>query len=138
MHTGFLTLGSCFCLAFQCSRRGGELKISVRSDGRVDIAGQTAVVLKGNLTFWRNWHQSPSPLTNLRDTLIMLVLSQLRQRITTVLKSLWLLIVHFKKLLESTHFWSSRSLVFFTSILPLPMYSDQWKYSSTAILFFCF
>uniref|UniRef100_A0A8C3KJ15 Phenazine biosynthesis like protein domain containing n=1 Tax=Calidris pygmaea TaxID=425635 RepID=A0A8C3KJ15_9CHAR len=37
--------------AFQCSRRGGELKISLRNDGRVDIAGQIAIVLKGNLTF---------------------------------------------------------------------------------------
>ncbi|XP_030807210.1 phenazine biosynthesis-like domain-containing protein [Camarhynchus parvulus] len=44
-------LGKKEMLAFQCSRRGGELKISVRSDGRVDIAGQTAVVLKGSLTF---------------------------------------------------------------------------------------
>ncbi|NXE32716.1 PBLD protein, partial [Ptilorrhoa leucosticta] len=44
-------LGKKEMLAFQCSRRGGELKISVRNDGRVDIAGQTAVVLKGNLTF---------------------------------------------------------------------------------------
>ncbi|NWR67856.1 PBLD protein, partial [Bucorvus abyssinicus] len=44
-------LGKKEMLAFQCSRRGGELKISLRNDGRVDIAGQTAVVLKGNLTF---------------------------------------------------------------------------------------
>ncbi|NWH61035.1 PBLD protein, partial [Geococcyx californianus] len=44
-------LGKKELLAFQCSRRGGELKISVRDDGRVDIAGQIAVVLKGNLTF---------------------------------------------------------------------------------------
>ncbi|NXC24550.1 PBLD protein, partial [Campylorhamphus procurvoides] len=44
-------LGKKEMLAFQCSRRGGELKISLRGDGRVDIAGQTAVVLKGNLTF---------------------------------------------------------------------------------------
>ncbi|NXR28575.1 PBLD protein, partial [Cinclus mexicanus] len=44
-------LGKKEMLAFQCSRRGGELKISVRSDGRVDIAGQTAIVLRGNLTF---------------------------------------------------------------------------------------
>ncbi|NWI92085.1 PBLD protein, partial [Pitta sordida] len=43
-------LGKKEMLAFQCSRRGGELKISLRSDGRVDIAGQTAVVLKGHLT----------------------------------------------------------------------------------------
>ncbi|NXC18307.1 PBLD protein, partial [Corythaeola cristata] len=47
----FLTVDSCFHLAFQCSRRGGELKISLRHDGRVDIAGQIAIVLKGNLTF---------------------------------------------------------------------------------------
>lgn len=51
MDAVFLTVDSCFYLAFQCSRRGGELKISLRNDGRVDIAGQTAVVLKGNLTF---------------------------------------------------------------------------------------
>ncbi|XP_067155601.1 phenazine biosynthesis-like domain-containing protein isoform X1 [Apteryx mantelli] len=44
-------LGKKEMLAFQCSRRGGELKISLRNDGRVDIAGQIAVVLKGNLTF---------------------------------------------------------------------------------------
>ncbi|XP_045883136.1 phenazine biosynthesis-like domain-containing protein [Meles meles] len=36
--------------AFQCSRRGGELEISLRSDGRVDIRGGTAVVLEGTLT----------------------------------------------------------------------------------------
>ncbi|NXT23308.1 PBLD protein, partial [Syrrhaptes paradoxus] len=44
-------LGKKEMLAFQCSRRGGELKISVRNDGRVDIAGQIAIVLKGNMTF---------------------------------------------------------------------------------------
>ncbi|NXN13262.1 PBLD protein, partial [Indicator maculatus] len=44
-------LGKKEMLAFQCSHRGGELKISLHNDGRVDIAGQTAVVLKGNLTF---------------------------------------------------------------------------------------
>ncbi|NXE96872.1 PBLD protein, partial [Menura novaehollandiae] len=44
-------LGKKEMLAFQCSRRGGELKIALRSDGRVDIAGQTAVVLKGNVAF---------------------------------------------------------------------------------------
>ncbi|XP_061857822.1 phenazine biosynthesis-like domain-containing protein isoform X3 [Colius striatus] len=43
-------LGKKEMLAFQCSRRGGELKISLRSDGRIDIAGQFAVVVKGNLT----------------------------------------------------------------------------------------
>ncbi|NWU96807.1 PBLD protein, partial [Upupa epops] len=44
-------LGKKELLAYQCSRRGGELKISLRNDGRVDIAGQTAIVLKGNLIF---------------------------------------------------------------------------------------
>ncbi|XP_068806981.1 phenazine biosynthesis-like domain-containing protein isoform X4 [Struthio camelus] len=44
-------LGKKEMLAFQCSHRGGELKISLHNDGRVDIAGQIAIVLKGNLTF---------------------------------------------------------------------------------------
>ncbi|MGH0117380.1 UNVERIFIED_CONTAM: hypothetical protein FKN15_033475, partial [Acipenser sinensis] len=35
--------------ACQCSRRGGQLKISVRGDGRVDMDGQTVTVLSGNL-----------------------------------------------------------------------------------------
>ncbi|NXX87164.1 PBLD protein, partial [Urocolius indicus] len=43
-------LGKKEMLAFQCSRRGGELKISLRTDGRIDIAGQFAIVVKGNLT----------------------------------------------------------------------------------------
>ncbi|XP_061037478.1 phenazine biosynthesis-like domain-containing protein isoform X2 [Eubalaena glacialis] len=36
--------------AFQCSSRGGELKISLRPDGRVDIKGGAALVLEGTLT----------------------------------------------------------------------------------------
>ncbi|XP_075389778.1 phenazine biosynthesis-like domain-containing protein [Tenrec ecaudatus] len=36
--------------AFQCSRRGGELMISVRADQRVDIRGGAAIVLEGSLT----------------------------------------------------------------------------------------
>ncbi|KAM7318948.1 hypothetical protein ACRRTK_022060 [Alexandromys fortis] len=36
--------------AFQCSRRGGELDISLRPDGRVDLKGGAAVVLEGTLT----------------------------------------------------------------------------------------
>ncbi|KAG8507399.1 Phenazine biosynthesis-like domain-containing protein [Galemys pyrenaicus] len=36
--------------AFQCSPRGGELEISLRSDGRVDIGGGAAIVLEGTLT----------------------------------------------------------------------------------------
>ncbi|XP_040098206.1 phenazine biosynthesis-like domain-containing protein isoform X4 [Oryx dammah] len=36
--------------AFQCSKRGGELTISLRSDGRVDIKGGAALVLEGTLT----------------------------------------------------------------------------------------
>ncbi|XP_048799721.1 phenazine biosynthesis-like domain-containing protein [Lagopus muta] len=43
-------LGKKEMLAFQCSRRGGELKISLHDNGRVEIAGQFAIVLKGNLT----------------------------------------------------------------------------------------
>ncbi|CAL8243484.1 unnamed protein product [Lota lota] len=37
-------------LAYQCSRRGGELELEVRDDGRVNIAGQTVFVLKGTIT----------------------------------------------------------------------------------------
>ncbi|XP_029398554.1 phenazine biosynthesis-like domain-containing protein isoform X2 [Mus pahari] len=36
--------------AFQCSRRGGELDISLRPDGRVDIKGGAVIVLEGMLT----------------------------------------------------------------------------------------
>ena len=36
-------------LARQCSSRGGELRIHVRQDNRVDIAGQTVIVLQGSL-----------------------------------------------------------------------------------------
>ncbi|XP_042122617.1 phenazine biosynthesis-like domain-containing protein 1 isoform X3 [Peromyscus maniculatus bairdii] len=36
--------------AFQCSRRGGELDISLRPDGRVDLKGGAAIVLEGTLT----------------------------------------------------------------------------------------
>ncbi|XP_057592531.1 RUN and FYVE domain-containing protein 2 isoform X16 [Hippopotamus amphibius kiboko] len=36
--------------AFQCSSRGGELKISLRPHGRVDIKGGAALVLEGTLT----------------------------------------------------------------------------------------
>ncbi|XP_030059003.1 phenazine biosynthesis-like domain-containing protein [Microcaecilia unicolor] len=43
------TLGKTEMLAYQCSRRGGELKITVRGDGRVDIRGQAVIVLTGNL-----------------------------------------------------------------------------------------
>ncbi|XP_070800938.1 phenazine biosynthesis-like domain-containing protein isoform X2 [Pituophis catenifer annectens] len=35
--------------AFQCSSRGGELKILLRQDGRVDIGGQACFVLEGFL-----------------------------------------------------------------------------------------
>lgn len=39
-----------FSSAFQCSRRGGELDISLRPDGRVDIKGGAVIVLEGTLT----------------------------------------------------------------------------------------
>ncbi|NXL93040.1 PBLD protein, partial [Alectura lathami] len=42
-------LGKKEMLAFQCSRRGGELKIAQRNDGRVEIAGHFSIVLKGIL-----------------------------------------------------------------------------------------
>ncbi|XP_048194858.1 phenazine biosynthesis-like domain-containing protein isoform X2 [Perognathus longimembris pacificus] len=35
--------------AFQCSCRGGELDIALRSDGRVDVKGAATVVLEGTL-----------------------------------------------------------------------------------------
>lgn len=35
--------------ARQCSSRGGELRIHVRQDNRVDIAGKTVIVLQGSL-----------------------------------------------------------------------------------------
>uniref|UniRef100_A0ACB8F8J2 Uncharacterized protein n=1 Tax=Sphaerodactylus townsendi TaxID=933632 RepID=A0ACB8F8J2_9SAUR len=43
-------LGKKEMCAFQCSSRGGELKIFVRGDGRVDIKGQAVLVLEGSLT----------------------------------------------------------------------------------------
>ncbi|KAJ8248255.1 hypothetical protein GJAV_G00240060 [Gymnothorax javanicus] len=43
-------LGKERMLAFQCSDRGGELELALRSDGRVDISGQAVIVLKGTLT----------------------------------------------------------------------------------------
>ncbi|RXN27783.1 phenazine biosynthesis-like domain-containing [Labeo rohita] len=35
--------------AYQCSRRGGEVKMELRNDGRVDIIGQAHIVLQGTL-----------------------------------------------------------------------------------------
>nr|XP_020663637.1 phenazine biosynthesis-like domain-containing protein [Pogona vitticeps]XP_020663638.1 phenazine biosynthesis-like domain-containing protein [Pogona vitticeps]XP_020663640.1 phenazine biosynthesis-like domain-containing protein [Pogona vitticeps]XP_020663641.1 phenazine biosynthesis-like domain-containing protein [Pogona vitticeps]XP_020663642.1 phenazine biosynthesis-like domain-containing protein [Pogona vitticeps]XP_020663643.1 phenazine biosynthesis-like domain-containing protein [Pogon len=43
-------LGKKEMCAFQCSARGGRLKILLRDDGRLDLSGQTAIVLKGFLT----------------------------------------------------------------------------------------
>ncbi|RXN27782.1 phenazine biosynthesis-like domain-containing [Labeo rohita] len=36
-------------MAYQCSRRGGEVKMELRNDGRVDIIGQAHIVLQGTL-----------------------------------------------------------------------------------------
>ncbi|XP_040831791.1 phenazine biosynthesis-like domain-containing protein [Ochotona curzoniae] len=36
--------------AFQCSCRGGELKLSLQAGGRVDIRGDAAIVLEGTLS----------------------------------------------------------------------------------------
>ncbi|KAM3876597.1 phenazine biosynthesis-like domain-containing protein 1 [Diretmus argenteus] len=35
--------------AYQCSRRGGELELEMRDDGRINIAGQTVTVLQGTI-----------------------------------------------------------------------------------------
>ncbi|XP_073321005.1 phenazine biosynthesis-like domain-containing protein 1 [Pagrus major] len=43
-------LGKKKLLAYQCSKRGGELKLEVRDDGRINIAGQTVTVLQGRIT----------------------------------------------------------------------------------------
>ena len=48
----FLTYHFLF-LARQCSSRGGELRIDVREDNRVDIAGQAVLVLQGSLCLWQ-------------------------------------------------------------------------------------
>ncbi|XP_007897242.2 phenazine biosynthesis-like domain-containing protein 1 isoform X1 [Callorhinchus milii] len=42
-------LGKREMLAYQCSKRGGSLKISVKEGGRVDIAGTALIVLHGSL-----------------------------------------------------------------------------------------
>lgn len=36
-------------LARQCSKRGGELNITVRNDDRVNLAGHSVVVLRGEI-----------------------------------------------------------------------------------------
>ncbi|XP_070823392.1 phenazine biosynthesis-like domain-containing protein 1 [Chaetodon trifascialis] len=45
-----MKLGKKKMLAYQCSSRGGELKLEVRDDGRINIAGQTVTVLQGTIT----------------------------------------------------------------------------------------
>nr|XP_002128272.1 phenazine biosynthesis-like domain-containing protein 1 [Ciona intestinalis] len=36
-------------LGRQCSKRGGDVQVKVRADGRVDIGGNTKIILKGHL-----------------------------------------------------------------------------------------
>lgn len=36
-------------LAYQCSSRGGEVKLEIRDDGRLDIIGQAQIILQGTL-----------------------------------------------------------------------------------------
>uniref|UniRef100_A0A8C1PHM5 Phenazine biosynthesis-like protein domain containing 2 n=1 Tax=Cyprinus carpio TaxID=7962 RepID=A0A8C1PHM5_CYPCA len=36
-------------LAYQCSSRGGEVKLEIRNDGRLDIIGQAQIILQGTL-----------------------------------------------------------------------------------------
>ncbi|XP_036430414.1 phenazine biosynthesis-like domain-containing protein 1 [Colossoma macropomum] len=42
-------LGKKKLLAYQCSRRGGELELELRDDGRVNIVGRAVVLLQGTL-----------------------------------------------------------------------------------------
>ncbi|XP_061621928.1 phenazine biosynthesis-like domain-containing protein 1 isoform X2 [Phyllopteryx taeniolatus] len=42
-------LGKKKLLALQCSRRGGELQLEVREDGRINIAGKSVTVLQGTI-----------------------------------------------------------------------------------------
>lgn len=37
------------CAAYQCSTRGGELKLEVRGE-RINISGETVTVLQGTIT----------------------------------------------------------------------------------------
>ncbi|XP_051919382.1 phenazine biosynthesis-like domain-containing protein 1 isoform X1 [Hippocampus zosterae] len=43
-------LGKKKMLAFQCSKRGGELQLEVREDGRLNIMGKSVTVLQGTIT----------------------------------------------------------------------------------------
>ncbi|KAJ8250452.1 hypothetical protein COCON_G00223740 [Conger conger] len=43
-------LGKERMLAFQCSDRGGELQLALRSDGRVNISGHAVIILQGTLS----------------------------------------------------------------------------------------
>ncbi|XP_048060701.1 phenazine biosynthesis-like domain-containing protein [Megalobrama amblycephala] len=36
-------------MAYQCSSRGGEVKLEIRDDGRLDIIGQAQIILQGTL-----------------------------------------------------------------------------------------
>ncbi|KAK7140124.1 hypothetical protein R3I94_012662 [Phoxinus phoxinus] len=36
-------------MAYQCSSRGGEVKMQIREDGRLDIIGQAQIILQGTL-----------------------------------------------------------------------------------------
>ncbi|XP_066535531.1 phenazine biosynthesis-like domain-containing protein [Hoplias malabaricus] len=42
-------LGKKKMLAYQCSRRGGELELELRDDARVDISGRAVVIIQGTL-----------------------------------------------------------------------------------------
>ncbi|CAJ1048870.1 phenazine biosynthesis-like domain-containing protein isoform X1 [Xyrichtys novacula] len=42
-------LGKKKMLAFQCSKRGGELELEVRDDGRINICGNAVFVLQGTI-----------------------------------------------------------------------------------------
>jgi len=43
-------LGKKELFAYQCSRRGGELWLTLREDGRLDLAGHACLILRGRIT----------------------------------------------------------------------------------------
>ena len=49
-YTDTSIIALCVYAAYQCSKRGGELELKVRDDGRINIAGQVVTVLQGTIT----------------------------------------------------------------------------------------
>lgn len=59
LHRGFVVS------ARQCSKRGGELLLHLLHNHRVEIAGQTSIVMKGTLTVWKS--RKPPVPPNIRS-----------------------------------------------------------------------